>query len=230
MGWALVVLAAVVAWSAAGYGMCEHLEQRLPPTTAIMDPPTDPADDYTLMRAIAAGDAEALRTFYDRHSPVVYALALRMLRQPQDAEQLLTDVFFEVWNSRERYDEVRSNPVTYLMRLTRSRAIDRLRRKGPVGGKGGVSLDPAAGIDVAVNAAPQAAMEADEERVRIGRALAALEPEQRTAVECAYYEGLSHSQIADRLNKPLGTVKSYIRLGLARLRDVLKRDSSMERT
>ncbi len=93
------------------------------------------------MRAISEGDAAAFRAFYDRHSPTVYALCVRMLKNPGDAEQLLTDVFFEIWSSRDRYDATRSNPLTYLMRMTRSRAIDKLRRKGPVGSIGGISLD-----------------------------------------------------------------------------------------
>jgi RNA polymerase sigma-70 factor (ECF subfamily) len=179
------------------------------------------------MRQIAAGSTAALKSLYDRHSSAVYTLALRMLKDAQDAEQLLTDVFFEIWNARERYDETRANPVTYLMRLTRSRGIDRLRRKGPLGSRSNpaAALDPAAGIDVPdTSAPPQAAAQADENRARIARALQSLDADQRAAIECAYYDGLSHTQIAQRLNKPLGTVKSYIRLGLVRLRDLLTPD------
>ncbi|HEY4328096.1 MAG TPA: sigma-70 family RNA polymerase sigma factor [Phycisphaerae bacterium] len=179
---------------------------------------TEPADDIALMGAIARGDSQAFKMFYDRHSSAVYTLALRMLRNPQDAEQLLTDVFFEIWNARDRYDQDRAAPLTYLMRLTRSRGIDRLRRKGPVTG---ISLDPAAGIDVAVSDAAVSPIEADEERGRVSSALGALDPDHRRVIECAYYDGLSHAQIAERLGKPLGTVKSSIRLGLAKLRDLL---------
>jgi RNA polymerase sigma-70 factor (ECF subfamily) len=178
-----------------------------------------PPDDYALLRDIAAGDVWALRALYDRHSPAVFALASRMIKDPQDAEQLLTDVFFEVWNARDRYDETRASPLTYLMRLTRSRAIDRLRRKGPVTG---ASLDAGEGFDLPVLDPPSAPAEASEDRQRIARALARLDEDQRAAIECAYYEGLSHAQIAARLDKPVGTVKSCIRLGLARLRDLLK--------
>ncbi len=147
---------------------------------------------------------------------------MRMLRDAQEAEQLLTDVFFEIWSARDRYDETRANPLTYLMRMTRSRAIDRLRRKGPVKG---MSLDAGDFVDAEVIDPPGGAAEAAEERQRVRRALAALDAEQRQTIECAYYEGLSHSQIAVRLKKPLGTVKSTIRLGLVRLRDLLKRES-----
>jgi RNA polymerase sigma-70 factor (ECF subfamily) len=180
-----------------------------------------PADDYSLMAAIAQGDSVAFKAFYDRHSNAVYTLALRMLKSPQEAEQLLTDVFFEIWSARERYEMERSNPLTYLMRLTRSRAIDKLRRKGPVGTRA-VALDPSEGVDVPVNDPPPAPLEASEERQRISAALGALDQEHRRVLECAYYDGLSHSEIAERLNKPLGTVKSSIRLGLARLKDLLR--------
>ncbi len=176
-------------------------------------------DDYALMRAIAGGDSAALKVLFERHGPVVHALCLRMLKDRGDAEQLLTDVFFEVWSSRERYDEARGNPLTYLMRLTRSRGIDRLRRKDLLGR--GVSLDPAAGIDVAVEERAGERAEADEERAMIMRALAVLDRDQRAAIECAYYEGLSHTQIAERLKKPLGSVKSALRTGLVRLREIL---------
>jgi RNA polymerase sigma-70 factor (ECF subfamily) len=180
--------------------------------------PQTPADDFALMAAISAGDSVAFKSFYDRHASTVYTLALRMLKKPQDAEQLLTDVFFEIWNARQRYDADRANPLTYLLRLTRSRAIDRLRRKPA---PGGISLDPAEGIDVPVDSAPAARIEADEDRRRITAALSALDTDHRKILECAYYEGLSHAQIAQQLNKPLGTVKSSIRLGLAHLRSLL---------
>jgi RNA polymerase sigma-70 factor (ECF subfamily) len=191
-------------------------------TTDMPASPPSPADDFSLMAAIAQGDSVAFKTFYDRHSSIVYTLALRMLKSPQEAEQLLTDVFFEIWSARERYDHERANPLTYLMRLTRSRAIDRLRRKGPVGANAGVSLDPAAGIDVPIDAPPASTIEAGEERQRIAAALDTLDQEHRRILECAYYDGLSHSEIAERLNKPLGTVKSSIRIGLAKLKDLLR--------
>jgi RNA polymerase sigma-70 factor (ECF subfamily) len=184
-------------------------------------------DDYALMRAISAGDAAAFKAFYSRHTNTVYSLCLRMLRDAQEAEQLLTDVFFEVWSSRGRYDETRSNPVTYLLRITRSRAIDRLRRRAPVGSNG-VSLDPGSGIDVAIEEAPGSFAEVEENRMIVVNALRVLDVEQRRVIECSYYEGLSHSQIAEKLNKPLGTVKSCMRQGLVRLRELLSRSQGNE--
>jgi RNA polymerase sigma-70 factor (ECF subfamily) len=87
--------------------------------------PLDPmSDDYGLMESIAAGDANALRALYDRHAGLVLAVCLRMLRNRVDAEELLGDIFWEIWERSGRYDPSRANPLTYLMTLTRSRAID----------------------------------------------------------------------------------------------------------
>lgn len=183
-------------------------------------------DDLALMDAVARGDADALRTLWERHSGVVYALTLRMLRDPVEAEQLLIDVFFELWTARGRYDAERSQPLTYMLRVTRSRALDRLRKKSfPAS----VSLDPAGGIDVSVADTTADGAEAAESADAVGRALAELDPEQRRALECAYFEGLSHSQIAEKLNKPVGTIKSHIRMGLERLRNTLRRTFGGER-
>jgi DNA-directed RNA polymerase specialized sigma24 family protein len=116
---------------------------------SLQPPPTQhPNDDYALMRAISAGEAAAFKTFYIRHSATVYTLCLRMLHDPQDAEQLLTGLFFEIWTTRAPYDETRVNPLTHLLRITRSRAIDKLRRKAPLSG---ISLDPSSGTDAAVD-------------------------------------------------------------------------------
>ncbi len=158
-------------------------------------------DDYALMRAITSGDPAAFKTFYERHSGAVFTLCVRMLKDSQEAEQLLTDVFFEIWSSRARYDEERSNPLTYLMRITRSRAIDRLRRKGSPESSGSVSLDPASGIDVATNNGPGSAAELDENRMIVVNAMRLLDADQRRVIECAYYEGLSHAQIADKIKQ-----------------------------
>ena len=178
-----------------------------------------PADDFALMASIATGDRSALDELYARHSAQVYGIALRMLRKPQDAEELLIDVFFEVWDKRERFDATRGSPLAYLITLTRSRALDRLRsRSGPA----------TASIENAESAAPVSGDDqldqavAKEQREVVRKAMAALEPAQREAIEYSFFEGLSHSEIAARLNRPLGTVKTNIRQGLIYLRDYLR--------
>jgi RNA polymerase sigma-70 factor (ECF subfamily) len=208
----------IVAMPRGGYVIRLSIHPQEPVVTAGAP---ESLDDISLMRAVAAGDSRALKVLYDRHSGIVYTLACRMLRDVHDAEQLLTDVFYEIWNARERYDETRANPLTYLTKLTRSRAIDRMRRRRPLGSaRASVPLDPAAGIDVTVQDGPSA-VEAEDDRAKIRKALSILDPDHRAIIECAYFDGLSHSEIASRLNKPLGTVKSSIRLGLAHLRDLL---------
>lgn len=178
-----------------------------------------PADDFALMASIATGDRAALDELYARHSAQVYGIAMRMLRKPQDAEELLVDVFFEVWDKRERFDATRGSPLAYLVTLTRSRALDRLRAKSKV---------PTTAIE---NADSVAATRDDdqleqavarERREVIRKAMSALEPAQREAIEYSFFDGLSHSEIAARLNRPLGTVKSNIRQGLIYLRDFLR--------
>jgi RNA polymerase sigma-70 factor (ECF subfamily) len=187
-------------------------------------------DDYALMEAVAARDPDALAALYDRHSPALLALCIRVLRDRTSAEELLVEIFQEVWEHAGRYDAMRGAPSAYLITLTRSRAIDRLRAQArrrataPVGGVGvagedrasGAVADPADG-----SAGPLERVLADERGATVKAALAQLDPLQREAIEYAFYEGLSHTEVADRLDKPLGTVKSSIRRGLLKLRDIL---------
>lgn len=201
--------------------------------------PAEPAvlssmsDDYALMDAIALErDPDALRAFYDKHASVVYAVCLRVLRDRHEAEDLLVEIFQELWDKADRYDSLRASPRTYLMTLTRSRAIDRKRRLS--GASATVTtvaetgdLDDAsqpAASTASSNLSPVEATILTERRAIVIDALHQLEPAQRQAIECAYYDGLSHSEIAEKLNKPLGTVKTYIRQGLIRLRQALQRD------
>jgi RNA polymerase sigma-70 factor (ECF subfamily) len=178
-------------------------------------------DDFELMRRIADGDSGALAQFYDKFSPLVFAVGMRFLHDRQEAEDLLIDVFWEIWDRCDRYDPARGAPINYLMNLSRSRAIDRqrsrsFRQKLPELSQ---AFDqPAAGGD------PSDSMAAGEQTIRIRAALQTLDGAQRQAVELAFFSGLSHSEIAASMNKPLGTVKTYIRQGLIRLRDCLRKD------
>jgi RNA polymerase sigma-70 factor (ECF subfamily) len=171
-------------------------------------------DDYALMRRIAARDQAALRTLYDRHAALIYTLMMRIVRNRNDADELLTDVFFEVWAQSARFDETRACPRTYLVMLSRSRAIDRLRSRGRQAATMQITESSASPIDSASE---------DREIAGIVRsALDALDPPQRQMIEYAFYDGLSHSEIAAKTQQPLGTVKTYIRRGLIRLRDSLR--------
>lgn len=177
-------------------------------------------DDFALMSAIASGDASSLGRLYDRYSPMLNALAVRVLGNKADAEEVLQDVFSEVWFRASRFGPERGSPRTYLMMLTRSRAIDRLRSLRT----SRLPQVPAAVIpsDPRDNQQPVGDAILSEQKQSIAHALGQLPAEQKQALEHWYYEGLSHSQIAEKLNRPLGTVKSQLRQGLIRLRDLLR--------
>jgi len=183
-------------------------------------------DDLVLMESIAAGDATALRTLYDRRAALVLAVCVRILRDRSAAEELLVDIFHELWERADRYDPKRASPLTYLMTITRSRGVDRLRARPKVAA---VALEQSeSDLPPAEGDSPVGEAESGERRSIVRRALSRLDPSQRQAIECAYYDGLSHSQIAEKLNKPLGTIKTYIRQGLIRLRELLNPETTME--
>jgi RNA polymerase sigma-70 factor (ECF subfamily) len=183
-------------------------------------------DDPALMAAIAARDPAALSALYDRHGGTMFGLCTRILRDRSEAEETLGDVFLEVWNRADRYDPSRATPIAYLLNLTRSRALDRLRamrrQKRAV-----VDMDPADAIasgeaKAAAGDSPFETAVSSETRARVLRALGELPRSQREAVELAYFSGLSHSEIAESLGEPLGTVKTRIRQGLIHLRGSLR--------
>jgi RNA polymerase sigma-70 factor (ECF subfamily) len=177
------------------------------------------------MEAIAARDQEALGDLYDRYSPTVFALGLRMLGNPTEAEELLVEIMWELWEKADRYNPARAGPRTYIMRLARSRAIDRLRRRS-TRAKEVPYADLENGIIQATARGeaqmPHHRLMAGEQQAKLTAALRQLDASQREAIEMAYFDGLSHTQIAERLQAPLGTVKSRIRQGLINLRESLR--------
>jgi RNA polymerase sigma-70 factor, ECF subfamily len=180
------------------------------------------ADDYAMMTAIAGGDRQALTALFDRYNRMICALCMKMLGDRQEAEDLLVDVFDELWRKAERYDPLRASPVTYLVTLARSRAIDRLRaRKHRVEYSLDQHTNQRAMLESPTGSPAQDAALA-EQSAKVRQALASLDETQRQALELSYFSGLSHGEIAVKLGKPLGTVKGYIRLGLIHLRDKLR--------
>jgi RNA polymerase sigma-70 factor, ECF subfamily len=183
-----------------------------------------PPDDFELMLLIERQDPDALAQLYDRYGGLVFTLGLRMLRDRGEAEELVSDVFLEVWRRCERYDPTRGAPVAYIVTVARSRAIDRqrsaaFRAKTNLSAAAGLgSANPSPGPD------PSTSAIVVENRGRVRAAMEVLDPLYRQAVELAFFDGLSHTQIAQRLDKPLGTVKTYIRQGLIRLRDCLRKE------
>jgi RNA polymerase sigma-70 factor (ECF subfamily) len=175
------------------------------------------------MAGISAGDPAALEALYERHAGAVFALCLRVLGDRSEAEEVLEDVFFELWQRSARFDAGRSTPLAYLITLARSRAIDRLRRVRRGAPAPDVGMAPA-GVRATAGLAegPLAEAERSERRRLVASMLRALEFEEREALELSYFAGLSHSEIAAHLGQPLGTVKTRIRRALLRLRDGLE--------
>ena len=182
------------------------------------------ADDARLMGAIRRGDASALEGLYDRYARLVFALCVRMLRDATEAEEVLQEVFWEVWRRADRYEAARGAPRAYLLKVTRSRALDRLRRdrrRADLKLRAGLAPGWLPGPGATGDPAAEGDAIAAEQRVAIGRALRTLPVEQRRAVMLSFFDGMSHREIAAAIDAPLGTVKTRIRKGLLRLRDYL---------
>jgi RNA polymerase sigma-70 factor (ECF subfamily) len=176
--------------------------------------------DFRLVGRLAAGDVDAAAELYDRHGARVFALARRILRNDGDAEDVVQEVFSQVWRSASRYDTTRGTVAGWLLVMARTRAIDRLRaRRITPEARADAPLDSIPGNTVA----PSDQVVSDEQAALVRRALEALPGEQRLALELAYFEGLTQSEIADRLATPLGTVKTRIRTALITLRGSLRR-------
>ena len=169
---------------------------------------------------MARGDGSAVAEVYDRHARAIYSLALRMLSDAADAEDVVQDVFTQAWRQADRYDPSRAPVIAWLLVITRARALDRLRARRS-------RIAPAA-LDVMTNdpvdPGPGQDLQAigHEDAARVRRALEALPDGQREAIELAYYKGLSQSDIAETLEQPLGTVKTRMRTALLKLREALR--------
>ena len=151
-------------------------------------------------------------------------MAFRILGNREEADELLQDVYLEVWRKVARYDVGRGTPIAWLITLTRSRAIDRLRGRAVRGQHATMRLDETVSSSVAdLGPSPYETQADQERRMAVGSARTSLPPAQQQAIELAYYEGLSHIEIAAKLNQPLGTVKTRIKLGMSKLRESLRR-------
>jgi len=185
--------------------------------------PSDSSDvsaDAALMRRLLQRDVGAFEELYDRHSRLVYALVLRILQQAATAEEVVQDVFLQLWRNTALYDGSRGPFVPWLLTVARSRALDQLRLNSERQRRREDQTDELPPL-VAI---PDFEGSLDEKRraTRVRELMNSLHPQQRRAIELAYFEGLSHSEIANALKEPLGTVKSWIRNGLLRLKEGLQ--------
>ena len=172
-------------------------------------------DPVELIAAVAAGDRVAIERLYDRFAPLVFSVALRILRIQADAEDVVQEVFLQVWNRAETYRSDRGRIESWLLTITRNRALDKRRAANAM----------KKGLEHLRNVAADSATETvsghvvrEEESVGVRSALNRLPVEQRRVLELVYFDGLTQSMIAAHLGEPLGTVKTRIRLGLERLR------------
>ena len=166
--------------------------------------------DLTAVTAVKSGDQRAMAELYDRYSPVVYAVALRVLGDTMAAEDVLQEVFLQLWRNPGAFDAARGSLGAWLAVISRNRAIDALRKRKPE-----TDIE-----DVVVSVAPDLASQADRSRAaeKVRGLLGAMPQSQRKALEMAYFQGLSHSEIANKTGEPLGTIKTRIRAGLITLR------------
>jgi RNA polymerase sigma-70 factor (ECF subfamily) len=179
-------------------------------------------EDVALVRGMASGDDQSLGALYDRWHAVVHGVVARILRQPDDIEDVVEETFWQAWRQASRFDPARGAVQTWLLTIARSRALDRARalrrrRESPLEGDDGeIVVEQAAPSDPGLDA------EASERRRIVATALSELPAEQRETLELGYYGGLSQSEIAERTGQPLGTVKTRMRLAMQKLRSQLQ--------
>jgi RNA polymerase sigma-70 factor, ECF subfamily len=174
--------------------------------------------DY--VRRCASRDESALAALYDESSPLAYTIALRILQDEADASEVVVDVYKQVWDAAARFDEQRGSAAAWIVILARSRAMDR-RRSRTARMRIAVKVDELPEM-ISTQPSPESLAIAGQSSRSVMGALAEVPSEQRQALELAFFAGLSHSEIADQLGEPLGTVKTRIRLAVARLRELLK--------
>ena len=178
----------------------------------------DPSADRALVARLAAGDQRALERLYDQYSPLVHGLAARLTGCAATAADITQEVFVAMWTHPERYDADRGSLRTYLAALARRRSIDALRREGRAVRREERAARRTPSTPPDVEEAATAMLAAEQVR----RAVAELPPDQRRAVELAYFDGLTYREVAVRLGLPEGTAKSRLRLALARLAGALR--------
>ena len=180
-------------------------------------------ESSSLLPAVAGGDLAAFEQLYDRHSSTLYALLLRILANPDDAQEVLQETFVKAWTNAKMFDAVRGSDVAWLISIARSRGIDRLRSRrirGDSEDEAGRELSSSFGFIEKRTGADDAIQ--SEERSAVRGALAELPEAQRVALALAYFEGMSQSEIAEKLGEPLGTIKTRMQLGMKKLRESLK--------
>jgi len=181
----------------------------------------DRAVELDLLARVAKRERAAFEQLYDRYANILYATAMKFLKEDADAQDVVQDVFIQIWDKAKLYDPAKGKPLTWALTLTRNRSIDRIRaiqrrtrlrddfEKETV-------LDESAGVRESLSG-----VDASEKSQVLRDAVGRLSPEQRKVIELAFFRGFTQSEIADRLGEPLGTVKARARRGLMKLKEIL---------
>lgn len=175
-----------------------------------------------LISKIARGCESALSKLYDKTSGLVYGLIRKMLSENEEAEEVALDVYMQIWNNAVTYKSDKSKPLTWIMMMTRSRSIDKLRS----GSKRRTLEKPLYDSVLDTSNNPESDSLESQNKVIIKNALSQLNDNERTAIELAYFHGYTQSEIAAEMNHPLGTVKSWIRIGMKKLRSIIIKNKS----
>ncbi len=174
----------------------------------------------SVLQRIASGDSAAVRECIDQYGPLVWSIARRLSRTPSDAEDATQEIFLDIWRSAGRFDASQGSDKVFIAMIARRRLIDRLRKTSAE-----PPMDPVEVLETVAWADPGTASETSIEAEQAARALAELRPEQRQVLELGLLHGLSQSEIATRLSMPLGTVKSFMRRGLIKVREFMNVDA-----
>ena len=183
--------------------------------------PDDRAIELDLLARVAKRERPAFEALYDRYSNILYATAMKYLKEDADAQDVVQDVFIQIWDKAKLYDPAKGKPLTWALTLTRNRSIDRIRaiqrrtRLRDDFEKETVA-DESAGVREALSE-----VDAGEKGQILRDAVGRLSPEQRKVIELAFFGGLTQSEVAERLGEPLGTIKARARRGLMKLKEIL---------
>jgi RNA polymerase sigma-70 factor (ECF subfamily) len=180
----------------------------------------DSSEDAALLARVARGDSEAFAQIYDRFSTLLFSLVVRILHDEHEAEDVLQEAFTNIWERAPQYDPAAGKPVTWMICLTRNKAIDRLRKRKRIA-ELVMAAEESAAVLTAVPDAGEARLDLDDTAL-VHQALSALSVEQRRAIDLAFFAGLTHTEIAEQLGEPAGTIKARIRRGMLTMRDILK--------
>jgi len=188
-------------------------------------PRPSPSVDGDLMARAARGDERAIGQLYDRYGAVLYAVAYRIVGERADAEEVVVEALAQAWRDAPRFESARGSVAGWLTMIARSRALDLVRarsRRERITATAAADRPDAPPAMSDFRPDPAGALDHDERSRQVQHALETLSPPQRQAIELAYFEGLSQSEIAERLQEPLGTVKTRVRLGMQKLRECLR--------